>query len=229
MLAASLLLLLLAIMVSRSGHAAGPATPVAVAAAGAGSARAGGAPPAVLEAGDVFTVRATVATSGVVRKAAARGTALHAGEVLVEVRRANPAAAQKLEALNELYEESGDHEAEIERARQAYERARQPTQLAVRTQSAGVVVGEPLRPGVAVAAGEELARLSTSVRLVVAGSDIEGNGATCQVLLLDRPGVLLDGRLVPGAPDARGRTISLAGFPADLPFGTVGRVRAICQ
>jgi hypothetical protein len=48
------------------------------------------------------------------------------------------------------------------------------------------------------------------------------------VVLVDRPGVTLDGRLMPGAADARSRTITLRSFPADLPLGTVGRVRALC-
>jgi hypothetical protein len=226
MLAASLLLLVLAVVVSRSGRTSVAAGPIAV--IGPVAARAIAAPPALLEAVDVAPVRATAATSGVVRRAAARGTALRAGEALVELRRPNPAAAQKLDALNELYEESGNHEAEIERARAAYERARQPILLTVRAPGAGLVVGEPPRPGVALAAGEELARVAAAVRLVMAAGDVEGSGATCQVLLLDRPGVLLDGRLVPG-PDARSRSISLASFPADLPLGAVGRVRAICQ
>jgi hypothetical protein len=224
MLAASLVLLIVAVVIARSGRAS-------VAAAAPVAARTGTSP-ALLEAVDAVTVRASAATAGVVRRAVARGAALGAGEALVELRRPNPVAAQRLTELNGLldeYDEGGDHTAEIARARAAYERAmRIPATAAARAPFAGIVVGEPPRPGATIASGNDLARLAASVRLVVPAADVDGSGPTCRVVLLDRPGALLDGRLLPPGHDGTSRAIMLGGFQSDLPLGMIGRVRAIC-
>jgi hypothetical protein len=227
MLAGSLVLLVVAVVIARSGREAAGS----VAGAGTNAAARGGASlPARLEAVDAVTVRAP--TSGLVRRAAGRGVGLRAGEMLVELRHPNGAAAQRLAELNALldeYEDSPEHAAEITRARTAYERAsRGPALSTVGAPFAGVVVAPPPRPGAAVAAGDELAQLAASVQLVVPSSDVEGNGAACHVVLLDRQGMLLEGQLVPSGLDAHTRTIALAGFPGELPMGMIGRARAIC-
>jgi hypothetical protein len=84
----------------------------------------------------------------------------------------------------------------------------------LRAPRAGIVVGEPPRPHAVVEAGDEVSRLAASVRLIVGAGDVEGDAATCRVVLLDRPGVLLDGRLLPGVPDARSRTIEARRLPS---------------
>jgi hypothetical protein len=104
-----------------------------------------------------------------------------------------------------------------------------PASVTVHALAGGIVVGDPVRAGVTVEAGDELLRVASSVRLVVPAGDVEGSGGGCRVALLDRPGVVLDGRLLPGVPEARSRTVALTGFPADLPLGTVGRVKALCR
>jgi hypothetical protein len=232
MLALSVVLLVVAMGVAGSRHVGAVPARATAPIAAPPLPRASPRMPAVIEAVDAVPVRATAATAGVVRRAVARGGALRAGDVLVELRRPNPAAARRLAELNELldaYDDAGDHAGELARARAAYERAaQQPTAVTVRAPTAGVVVGDPPRPGAAVEPGDELSRLAASVRLIVGAGDVEGDAARCRVLLLDRPGVLLDGRLLPGVPDAHSRTIEVAAFPANLPLGTVGRVRAIC-
>jgi hypothetical protein len=99
----------------------------------------------------------------------------------------------------------------------------------LRTPVAGVVVGETARAGTTVEAGDEVTRVAASVRVVLAASDVEGAGVACRVVLLDRKGLILDGRLVPGVAAAGTRTIAVKSFPAELPLGTVGRAKAICD
>jgi predicted deacylase len=207
-------------------------------AATAATARVAGGPrvaslSAVLEAVDASSVRATAATAGVVRHSAARGSAIAAGASLVELRRSSPTAARKLAELNALideYEDSREHADEIARARSEYrEAARAAIGSAVRAPRAGVLVASLVRPGDTVEAGDEVARVASAVRLIVGAGDVEGAGAACSVALLERPGLVLDGQLVPGVPEARSRTIALSSFPSDLPLGSIGRVKATCR
>jgi hypothetical protein len=238
MLGVSVVLLGWAVVIARSRHASIVSVAAAAPSVPAPAARGEPSMPAVIEAVDAIPVRAT-ATAGVVRRAAARGAALRAGEALVELRRPNPIAAQKLAVLNDLADEyedddAADHADEIAHARADYEKAaRLPDEVVVvRAPSDGVVVGSPPRPGTRVVIGDELGRMAASVRLILGAGDVDGRGTICRVVLLDHPAghpaALLDGRLLPGIPEARSRTIALSRLPADLPLGTVGRVRAIC-
>jgi hypothetical protein len=238
MLAASVLALVSALLATRAPRtvtlAAAPATTaVATTAVATTSPPTAVALPSVLEAVDAVAVRATATRAGMVRRAAARGSAVAIGDVLVELRGANPEAAQKLDELNQLldeYEGAQDQTGAAARARAAYERAAASlAPVAVRAKSAGIIVGDPVRPGVTAEAGDELLRLAASVRLIVPAADVDGTGAACRVTLIDRPGVVLDARLVPGVPEAHSRTLALSSFPATLPLGTVGRVSAICR
>ncbi len=119
----------------------------------------------------------------------------------------------------------------IERARVAYERAVADSRDAavVRAPAAGIVVGTPPRIGEAVAAGAELARVAASVQLVVPARDVEGDGADCRVALYDRGRAVVDGTLIPTVADAGSRTVTLTRFPADVPLGAIGRVKAVCR
>ena len=213
---------------------------------------------AVLEAVDVTTVRATDATAGQVRRALARGTPVARGSPLVTLSRADPEPARRLaelDALLEQYDESSPAATPsasapakaaasaaagglasapavaIERARAAYERAVADSRDAamVRAPAAGIVVGTPPRIGEAVAAGAELARVAATVQLVVPARDVEGDGADCRVALYDRGRAVVDGTLIPTVADAGSRTVTLTRFPADVPLGAIGRVKAVCR
>jgi hypothetical protein len=186
---------------------------------------------AVLEAVDVTTVRASEATAGAVRRVAPRGSPVSRGSPLVTLRRPDLEPPRRLAALDALLEEYDESAPAIERARAEYEAAvaRSSDAAVVRAPAAGIVVGAPLRPGDVAAAGDELARIAAAVQLVLPAGDVEGDVGDCRVALLDRGRVVVDGKLVPAVADARSRTVTLARFPADVPLGAVGRVKAVCR